>query len=192
MSFQPKRVGRLVAVGLVAGLVAGFIVGGLGSRVAMRIVSLVAGHAHYGEITDAEATVGEISTGGTAFVLFVGAFSGILGGLAYVVVRRWLPGSTFVKGLTFGLLLLVVAGTTVIEGDNPDFTRFVSPYLAVGLFVMLFVLFGVLVAGLVERLAGSTVVVSARRSVTVWGRVFLGGLAAYRLVIDVDALSAIF
>ena len=192
MSFQPKRVGRLVAVGLLAGLVAGLVVGGLGSRVAMRIVSLVAGHEHYGEITDAEATVGEISAGGTAFVLFVGAFSGILGGFAYVAVRRWLPGSTFVKGLTFGLLLLVVAGTTVIEGDNRDFTRFVSPYLAVGLFAVLFILFGLLVAGLVERLAGSAVVVRSRRWVTVGGRAALAALASFRLLIDVDALSTIF
>jgi hypothetical protein len=191
VSFQPKRVGRLLAVGLLAGLVAGLIAGGAGSRVAMRIVALAAGHEHYGEITDAEATVGEISAGGTVFLLFAGAFFGMLGGLGYVVVRRLLPGSTLVKGLAFGLLLLVVTGSLVIDGDNPDFTRFTSPYLAVGLFAALFILFGVLVAVLVARFAGSAVA-RPRRSVRISGGAALGGLTIYSLVLDVEALSAIF
>jgi hypothetical protein len=192
VSIRPKRVARLVAVGLLAGLVAGLIAGGAGSRVAMRIVALVAGHGHYGEITDAEATVGEITAGGTAFLLVAGAFVGMFGGLAYVVVRRWLPGPTVAKGLTFGCLVLIVVGTGVIDGDNLDFTRFVSPYLAVGLFAAIFVAFGLLVAALVDRFAPSAVVVPSRRSVTFAGGAGLATLTAYRLVSDIEELSRLF
>jgi hypothetical protein len=158
----------------------------------MRIVALVAGHGHYGEITDAKATVGEITAGGTAFLLVAGAFVGMFGGLAYVVVRRWLPGPTFAKGLTFGFLVLIVVGTGVIDGENLDFTRFVSPYLAVGLFAAIFVLFGLLVAGLVERFTRSVVLAPSRRSVTFAGGAGLATLTAYRLVGDIEELSRLF
>lgn len=188
---RSRRLGRLLGVGLLAGLVAGLVAGGLGSRVAMRIVALVAGHEHYGQITDAEETVGRITAGGTVFLLIAGAFFGVFGGFAYVIVQRWFPGRTIVKGVTFGVVLLIVVGTLVINGDNADFTRFVSPYLAVGLFAAIFVLFGLLVAVLVARFAGTAEKLPARPTAFA-GWAGLVALVAYRLVVDVKELALIF
>src|SRR3990170_7235137 len=79
---------RNLAVGVVSGVVAGAIAGGVGSRIAMRIVAVTAGSADQGAITEAEATVGEITAGGTLFLLMAWAFAGVVGGLLYAGVRR--------------------------------------------------------------------------------------------------------
>ena len=105
-----------------------------------------------GAITDAGATVGKITLGGTFWLFFLGANVGISGGLLYVAVKRWVPGSGLWKGLTFGLLLLLISGSAIIEGDNPDFFLFGPPFLNISTFASLFILFGLLVVPLTERL----------------------------------------
>src|SRR3990172_1411502 len=79
---------RAVTAGTLSGFVAGVIAGGVASRIAMRIVAITAGDADQGAITDAEATVGEITAGGTTFLLFVGGGAGALGGLLYLAGRH--------------------------------------------------------------------------------------------------------
>jgi len=82
----------LLGLGLLAGLIAGFPGIGPGSRVAMRIVALRAGHGHYSEITDAEAVAGQITLDGTGFLGVAGTVVGVPGGLLYVAgypVRRY-------------------------------------------------------------------------------------------------------
>ncbi len=146
---------RSLAVAIISGAAAGLIAGGVGSRVAMRIVAITARDADQGAITDAQATVGEITAGGTiVLIVFAGIFAGAFGGLLYAATRRWLADAGRLKGLTFGLLLLAVFGSFVIESDNPDFRRFGSAELNVAMFAALFLLFGLLVAPLsdaVER-----------------------------------------
>lgn len=142
---------RSLAVGALAGLPAGLIAGGIGSRIAMRIVAITAGSADQGAITEAEATVGEITAGGTLFLLMAGAFAGVVGGLLYAGVRRWLADTGRWKGLTFGLLLLAIFGSLIIEGGNPDFDSFGYAVLNIAMFAALFVLFGLLVAPLFDR-----------------------------------------
>src|SRR5215213_4038768 len=119
-----RRFAFLVGLGLLAGLVAGAVAGGVGARVAMRVVALVAGHNRDGQLTDADAVVGQITLEGTLFLLGAGAYLGLPGGLLYVAVRRWLPGAGIRKGLAFGGLLLLLFGSLIIDGDNPDFRRF--------------------------------------------------------------------
>src|SRR3990172_8357197 len=79
---------RSLAVGTLSRFVAGLIAGGVGARVAMRIVAITAGDADQGAITDAEATVGEITAGGTVFLIFLGGMAGALGGLLYLAGPR--------------------------------------------------------------------------------------------------------
>lgn len=143
---------RPLAVATLSGLIAGVLAGGIGSRIAMRIVAITAGDADQGAITDFEATVGEITAGGTVFLIFLGGMAGALGGLLYLAVRRWLADAGRWSGLVFGLLLLAAFGSAIIEADNPDFDRFGSPGLNIAMFASLLIIFGLLVAPLFERI----------------------------------------
>jgi len=155
---------RSLAVGTLSGFVAGLIAGGVGSRIAMRIVAITAGDADQGAITDAEATVGEITAGGTAFVIFIGGGAGALGGLLYLAARRWLADAGRWRGLVFGLLLLATFGSVIIEADNPDFDRFGYRTLNIAMFAALFIIFGLLVAPLFERIEQGLPRISLRPS----------------------------
>jgi hypothetical protein len=82
-------------------------------------------------MTDNGNISGEITAGGTfGLIIFVGLASGIIGGLVYVVIRRWLPGGGLLKGVAFGLVLLCFSGitpptlATLFDPDNVDFALF--------------------------------------------------------------------
>jgi hypothetical protein len=186
------RIAVLIGIGLLAGLVAGFVVGGVGSRVAMRVVALVAGHEHYGEVTEADEIVGDITADGTAFLVLFGTFLGVLGGLLYVTVRPWVPGSGVRKGLAFGGLLLVLFGSQIIDGGNSDFRRFVPSYMSVGLFASLFFLYGVIVSAIVERLDRGGGSPPRGRVLAVGGYTALALAGLVGLTQDVRALAEIF
>jgi hypothetical protein len=142
---------RTLAGGMLPGLIAGFVVGGLGSRLAMRIMALTSGNAR-GFETDFGATVGEITIGGTLFLLIAGGVLGMVGGIAYVAIRRLVPGPVWVKGLAFGMLLLALTGRLLVAPDNPDFVILSPAALAVGMFAALPVVYGLLLVPLAKRL----------------------------------------
>ena len=136
---------------MLPGLIAGFVAGGVGSRLAMRIMAMTSGAAR-GLETDFGATVGEITIGGTLFLLIAGSVLGMVGGIAYVAIRQLLPGSGWVKGLIFGMLLLALAGRFLVSPGNRDFVILSPAGLAVGMFAALPVLYGLLLVPLQERL----------------------------------------
>ena len=68
---------RNIAVGALAGFFAGLVTGGLGSRLAMRIVAMTAGPDMQGVLTDQEVPVGEVTAGGTVFLILFGGFIGV-------------------------------------------------------------------------------------------------------------------
>jgi hypothetical protein len=144
-------IGRGVAAGACSGLVAGLVAGGVGSRVAMRIVALTASSEQQGAITDAEATVGQITLEGTLFLLFVGALIGAAGGVIYAGTRSWLRWGGPWRGTLFGAALLALFGATIVRGDNPDFAQFGYAWLNIALFSAIIVLFGAIVAPVYER-----------------------------------------
>jgi len=142
----------MAGAGVLAGAFAGVIAGGIGSRLAMRILAVV-NDDKAGLVTENGNIAGEITAGGTiGLVIFGGVFPGLMGGLIYVAVRRWLPGSGLWKGLAFGVLLFLLFGAVVINSDNVDFALFGPAALSVALFALLFPLYGLLVSPLVERL----------------------------------------
>ena len=144
---------RSVTIGLLAGLLSGIVAGGLGSRVAMRIVALTAGSDMQGALTDAEAVVGKITLDGSVFlVLFGGFLFGSIGGLVYVGMRPWVADAGRWRGLVFGTLLLAMFGWVIVEGDNADFHLLGSPLVNIAMFASLFVLFGLLVAPVYDRI----------------------------------------
>jgi hypothetical protein len=170
-----KQALHSLSVGTVAGL-AGGLVAGFGSRLAMRLSGALTTASNRGIATEAGFTVGEITPGGTIFLALFSAYVGIFGGLAYVSVKSWIPSTGRMRGLWFGLLLLVLFGPLVIEIANPDFTLFGPPWLNLLTFSGLFVLFGVVATLVADRLDGAE---PARRLIR-WSRVptaLIGALA---------------
>lgn len=133
-----------LAKGMLPGLVAGLIVGGVGSRLAMRIMTLTSAPAVRGLETDFGATVGEITVRGTLFLLIAGSIVGMAGGIFYLAIRRLLPGLEWLRGLVFGLLLLALAGRFLVDPGNPDFVILSPAGLAVAMFAALPILYGLL------------------------------------------------
>jgi hypothetical protein len=150
------KAGRGICVGLLAGIPAGILVGGIGSRIAMRISALVGGEEIAGRLTENGNSVGEITLGGTAeLIFFAGFFPGVFLGPLYQIIRGWLPGPVLVKGVLYGVLLLAVFGAVTINSGNPDFAELGPPGLNVAMFSLLFILFGAATAvatALLDRL----------------------------------------
>ena len=146
------RLGRHVGFATLAGMIAGAIVGGVGGRIAMRVTGFVAGPSVAGVTTTNGNRVGEITLGGTIGVLLVGVALGVLGGLVYAVVEPWLRRLRPWQGVVFGVFLLVAAGISVLDPVNSDFSRFGSAPLNVAMFGALFLLFGILIAWVFDRL----------------------------------------
>ncbi len=144
---------RNIAVGALAGFLAGIVTGGLGSRLAMRIIAVTAGSDMQGVLTDQEVPVGEITAGGTVFLILFGGFMGVIGGLIYAGLRPWVAGTGRWRGVVFGVFLLATLGWTVIEGDNKDFHLFGSSLLNIAIFASLFILFGVVVVPIFDWIA---------------------------------------
>ena len=142
---------RALAAILLAGGIAGFAVGGVGSRVAMRIAALAAGDPARGLITEAGATVGRITAEGTLFLfLLAGIGASVIGTAFYLMTRPWLPGRRRVRAVAFGVLELVVFGSTLLDASNPDFTILGHPLLNTIVFGSLFVLHGFALVMLIE------------------------------------------
>ena len=69
----------------------------------MRVIA-VADSSTDGTSTDAEATVGDLTLGGTFSLLVLGTIAGVMAGPIYLGLRRWLPGAWTWKGVAFGVL----------------------------------------------------------------------------------------
>ena len=89
----------------------------------MRIIAL-ANPDSDGVLTDAEATVGDITFDGTVGLLFLGTVAGIMGGAVYLGLRRWLPVPAAWKGLTYGIVSLLTVGHLLFDTHNADFQIF--------------------------------------------------------------------
>ena len=176
---------RMTVVGVVTGAIAGLLVGGVGSRIAMRISAIADGDFIQGLKTENGNLVRDFTVDGTVELLvFGGLFPGVFGGLIYMAVRRWLPGSRQWgwHGLLFGLLLFVVLGSAVIEGDNRDFSRFGPTALNLFMFALLFPLFGLLVALLAGPVSHWLTAASGHRRLAI---------IAYLILIPFSAMSLI-
>ena len=144
------RASAPMRIAVAAGAFAGMISAGLGSRVVMRIIAL-ADPSTDGATTDAEATVGDITFGGTANLMMLGTIAGVMGGATYLGVRRWLPVPAAGKGLAYGVVSLLTVGQLLFDTHNADFQIFEPVVLVIVLFSLLFLLNGLIVAPLVDR-----------------------------------------
>src|SRR4051812_9524620 len=102
----------LLLVVPLAGAAAGAIAAGAGGRVVMRLLALTTRDAA-GALTEAQATIGEITLTGTiGLVLFAGIPAGLLTAAAYALARPFLPPGRL-GGALLGLLVLLLAGATI-------------------------------------------------------------------------------
>jgi hypothetical protein len=147
---------RCVASVLAAGIVAGILVAGLGGRLVMRVLAATSSRAQ-GLQTDADATVGKITLGGTVSILiFVGVLLPVAASFVYLAGRRILPNRSWIAGLLFGLVLLALFGVgDPLSPDNVDFAILSPLPLAVGLIVLTGLLFGTTFSALAARLDAS-------------------------------------
>ena len=143
---------RSAAIAVFAGFLSGVVTLGVGCRLAMRIVALMASDADQGTLTDATETVGDITVAGTIFLLLLGGAAGTFGGILYAATRRRLEWAGRWRGVIFGIGALVVLASTLVVSDNPDFARFGTPIVNVAMFGSLFVLFGVVIAPVYDNL----------------------------------------
>ena len=140
-----RRIGAAIAAGMISGLV----VGGIGGRIAMFILRVTSSSRVNGIESDDGFRIGQIS-GATFFLLLITTALGAVGGLMYLFGRQWVPARwrVAVSGAFFG----AVIGAGVIKPDGVDFSLLSPLWLAVVMFVLIAVAFGLVVSLLVERL----------------------------------------
>ncbi len=173
LELSPLEVARRfvwhASIMLTGGIVAGITVIGGGGRLAMRLLAVTAGDDAQGRITEAEETVGRISLDGTiGFVVFNGVIGGVAAAGLYLLIRRFLPAG-WLRGVVFGLGLLIVVGTTVdpLRADNPDFDIVGPGWLAALVFGLVVIGFGVVLSGVTAQMSSWLPLISTERAVLV-------------------------
>jgi len=151
-------------VGLVfgCGAGAGVLMAGPGGRLVMRLLAVTAPQTAQGRITEADEIVGRISMSGTTgFIIFVGIFFGLMIGIFYLLIHRWLPRGRL-GGVVFGLLLLVWFSVPAdpLRPDNPDFEIVGPGWVSIIAFSVLVVFHGMLVAAVAGRYSRSLPLIS--------------------------------
>ena len=157
----------------------------------MRILAML-NEEKAGVMTGNGDIAGDITVGGTfSVVVFVGIVGGFVGGAVYVVIRRWLPGDSLLKGLAYGLVLICLFGSVLFDPDNVDFVLFGPKQLTVALFALLFLLYGIVASLVIERLDQYVPPPFAWRPVTALGYFLIAGFAAFGLFHTVQDINGI-
>ena len=152
-----------VTVFLVAGTVSSLLVTGPGGRLAMRLLALTSPEAT-GRLTEAQATVGEITFEGTIGYFVFGALPFAFASTAfYLLAAPWLPKGRL-AGPTFGLAAFVMVAPFIdpLRSDNVDFDIVGPGWLSVLVFAALSVVQGAFLAAFAGRLSRSLPLMTQR------------------------------
>lgn len=117
-----------------AGLVSGLLIGGVGGRLAMFVLRLTSSDAVRGIESDDGFVIGQVTLD-TVFLLLATTAGGIVLAVAYLIVRRWLPGSR--RPLLVAVFFGITGGAAFIEPGGVDFTFLDPKPLAIAFFVLL-------------------------------------------------------
>jgi len=137
---------------LVVGTVSGILVTGAGGRLAMRLLAVTSPQAT-GRLTEAQATVGEITFEGTIGFLVFGALPFAFASTAlYLLAAPWLPRGRL-AGPTFGLAAFIMVAPFIdpLRADNVDFDIVGPGWLSVLVFAALAVVQGAFLAAFAGR-----------------------------------------
>jgi hypothetical protein len=102
----------------------------------------------HGAETDDGFIIGRFS-GETTFLVGATILGGILTGLLYLLIRKWLPERH--RPLYYGAIGALIGGALFIRPDGIDFTKLDPLALACAMFILLPALHGIAVAALIER-----------------------------------------
>jgi hypothetical protein len=137
---------RDVARGGLAGLLTGILVAGLGGRIVMRLAAIIV-PTSAGRFTENGNQIGDItSSGSLALILFGGLFFGLSGGVIWVVVSPWIPGSGFRRAILAMPIAVALTGVGLVKGSNPDFQILQHHGLVVAMLLVLVALAGASIA----------------------------------------------
>jgi hypothetical protein len=141
---------------LIGAYLAGVLTTGAGGRLMMRVLAATSSDGVQGLQTEADETIGEVSVGGSAFLIVgVGIGAAVVGLALFSTLRRWLPDRSLAAGLV-GVAIgagLLVRPAGLLTSGNSDFTLIAPVALAVALCLATFVLFGATFGVLVDHLA---------------------------------------
>jgi hypothetical protein len=134
---------RGIVGGLLAGVASGILLLGLGGRLAMRVLALIAHRpTHFG----LKATLG---------ILLIGAILGGLASLGYTLVLRQARGAPALKGALYGSFLFAVLIPLQPAAIQEEIVAFRGHLAVAGLlFWAVCVGYGVMLAGLEARRSG--------------------------------------
>lgn len=146
-----EQVRQICAV-LGAGFVGGFLGFGLGGRLMMRLLAVTSPDAQ-GRLTEADEIVGEVSGGGTMFLIFLLTFVGVVGALALHLLRPLLPSRTLAAGAVVGAIGggVMIRPSELLNPENRDFAILEPTWLAVLLCVGVVAVGALATAVLVDR-----------------------------------------
>jgi len=117
----------------------------------MVVMAISAGSSRLETLAAGSETTNRITFGGTMNpILGVGLSIGLSLGILFVALRPWLSGLGQWRGLVFGVLIFGGLGYALIDPTNPDFTEVGHLFPNVIVVAILFVVFGVVLAPLVE------------------------------------------
>jgi len=141
---------------LVGAYLAGVLTIGAGGRLMMRVLAATSSDDVQGLRTEADETIGEVSVGGSVFLIIgVGIGAAVVGLGLFSTLRRWLPDRSLAAGLV-GMAIgagLLVRPAGLLTSTNSDFTLVAPVALAVALCLATFVVFGATFGVLVDHLA---------------------------------------
>jgi hypothetical protein len=141
---------------LVGAYLAGVLTIGAGARLLMRILAATSPDEVQGLLTEADETIGEVSVGGSLFLIIgIGIGASVMGLALFSTVRRWLPDRSPAAGL-IGVAIgagLLVRPSGLLASTNRDFTLVAPVALAVALCLATLVLFGATFGALVDSMA---------------------------------------
>ena len=144
--FSPTgEVLRDIARGGISGAIVGIVVGGLGGRVVMRIVAILHPDA-VGALTENGNRIGDVTVGGTLFLVLFGLILCALAGALWVIVGPWIPGNTGARALLTAGIAIAIGTPELIIGRNPDFVILDHDPRVVALLVALVGLIGLSIA----------------------------------------------
>jgi hypothetical protein len=145
---------RWLRVVVLAGVPTGLVIGGAGSRLAMLALRATSSPSVIGVTSDDGFSIGRFTLSGTYNLLQLGAFVGLVGATAYLLVRPWLLGPAWFGDLTVGLGSGAVVGSMLLHADGVDFRLLTPRWFAMGLFVALPAAFGVAIGPAVRTVEG--------------------------------------
>lgn len=144
------RVTRRLGVATLTGALLGLAVGGVGGRSAMMLLAVRNPDA-MGLTSDDGFTMGQFTASGTANLLVVTTFIGVLGGGIYLALRDLMIGPRWFRLCSISIGPAVVVGALVVHPDGVDFTRLSPLWLAVSLFVVIPAVYAALLTVVTDR-----------------------------------------